>query len=127
MSKGDKRKKGLRPYKTHILLQEVRTEHPNWSHAEVMIEVKHRIRLVDEGRKMNPKLNEELKPCPFCGEKPKVKEWLDAYGEQAIPASIKYQIACPFKTTCPVQPMTEWREKKQDCVKEWNTRKVKNG
>ena len=70
---------------------------------------------------MNQKLTEKLKPCPFCGRKPTVFR-------AAMPRHIEYQIACPFKTTCPVQPMTEWREKKQDCVKDWNTQsEVKNG
>ena len=73
---------------------------------------------------MNQKLTEELKPCPFCGRKPKVCKRLISWSSQVLKM---YQVACPFKT-CRVKPMTEWREKKQDCIADWNTRnEVKNG
>ena len=69
---------------------------------------------------MNQKLTEKLKPCPFCGRKPRVFR-------AAMPRHIEYQVACPFKT-CLVQPMTGWREEKKDCIADWNIRnEVKNG
>ena len=76
---------------------------------------------------MNQKLTEELKPCPFCGRKPKVIRDREIHFAWTGSPLTAYQAYCPFKT-CLVQPMTEWREKKQDCIADWNTRnEVKNG
>ena len=68
---------------------------------------------------MNQKLTEELKPCPFCGRKPRVFRTTNGL--------VEYQVACPFRT-CLIQPMTEWQEEKKDCIVDWNIRnEVKNG
>jgi len=54
----------------------------------------------------------ELKPCPFCGRKPRVFKGFSNHS---------YQVACPYKT-CSVEPMTSWREKKENAISDWNRR-----
>lgn len=55
----------------------------------------------------------ELLPCPFCGEQPRVIETRGV----AFP----YVVACE-EGDCPVQPMTERRKTGADAIAAWNRR-----
>lgn len=61
------------------------------------------------------KIREELKMCPFCGRRPRYFRGLTGLGRY------EHQVACPYKT-CLVQPMTAWREKKDNARDDWNRR-----
>lgn len=55
----------------------------------------------------------KLKPCPFCGEMPKVE--FDEYYK-------KHWIYCN-NPKCRIQPNTAFHKRKSVIVREWNRRK----
>lgn len=57
----------------------------------------------------------ELKPCPFCGERPNVITWF----RPDKPAM--YQIQCENQF-CEIQPMTFYHTNKAVVVRKWNRR-----
>lgn len=56
----------------------------------------------------------DLKPCPFCGKKPGIKD-IFVLGSE-------YQVACNYKY-CPTQPCTEFQADKKKAIEKWNKRK----
>ena len=58
----------------------------------------------------------ELKPCPFCGRRPRYARGTTALGKT------EWQVWCPYRT-CFIQPMTEWREDKEQARCDWEVRK----
>lgn len=57
---------------------------------------------------------EELKPCPFCGEPPKINE----YHGSAIP---EYSVDC-MNDNCPAYAGSSLKETKEETIEAWNTR-----
>ena len=55
----------------------------------------------------------ELKPCPFCGKKPKIMDWT---------LVDEWQIACRYKH-CPASPVTMFYADKDKAIAKWNKRK----
>ena len=55
----------------------------------------------------------KLKPCPFCGEKARLRKDSKGYKE--------FQLGC-FNDYCSIQPQTEWRTFKEDDIFGWNKR-----
>jgi Lar family restriction alleviation protein len=62
-------------------------------------------------------MNEELKPCPFCGGKPVVFETVESLFYKH-----SYRIGCK-KEFCMVKPTTEHYITKEAVITAWNTRK----
>lgn len=61
-------------------------------------------------------MGEELKPCPFCGEKPKYKPFIDSFNEDR-----QYVVKCGW---CEAQ--SEWGESKHEAIRLWNKRNGEN-
>ena len=59
----------------------------------------------------------KLKPCPFCGEIPKID-----YGCEYIDDIAKYWIQCNNEK-CRIRPCTDMHVYKFVVVREWNRRK----
>ena len=54
----------------------------------------------------------ELKPCPFCGEKPKIGT-----------TGTFYRVYC-FSPSCYIRPNTRFEKNKEDAVEQWNRRRT---
>lgn len=57
----------------------------------------------------------ELKPCPFCGKKPRIKFF------NGDPAIRKYDVGCN-QTLCPCRPRTRLYANVDDAIEAWNRR-----
>jgi Lar family restriction alleviation protein len=57
----------------------------------------------------------ELKPCPFCGEIPKIEIFTDMFERK------KYGIEC-HGSDCEINPMTAWYADENDAIEAWNRR-----
>ncbi len=59
----------------------------------------------------------EIKPCPFCGEKPEAKNWntMNGYYEP-----IGRSVQCLSKL-CKINPEV-YKKTQQEAIKAWNTR-----
>lgn len=62
-----------------------------------------------------------LKPCPFCGTKPKVWETMDEYAYIPI-----YTVGCT-SMRCAVRVETYKCRTKEEAAEIWNTRKFQKG
>jgi Lar family restriction alleviation protein len=58
---------------------------------------------------------EQLKPCPFCGEKPKIQSYSPLNGYYL------YSIEC-INSNCPTNPGTVDFSKRKNAIKRWNER-----
>ena len=56
----------------------------------------------------------ELKPCPFCGLSPKMRE-------SDIGNITAWVVYCPH-TICKVKPQTAYIRKRTDAIEAWNRR-----
>lgn len=61
---------------------------------------------------------QELKPCPFCGKKPKIVK-NKAFTE--INNSNFYKIGC-ISNSCLINPISGWSTDKSKLIKSWNKR-----
>lgn len=60
----------------------------------------------------------ELKPCPFCGEKPKV----DRYFMPTMP-NVLYAVQC-VNINCPTNPIIQYCKDRAFIIKSWNRRAI---
>lgn len=62
--------------------------------------------------------NEELKPCPFCGNKAMIKE-IDTSKVKISEFDKHYQVKC---TKCPAKLNEMWFWKPEPAIRAWNRR-----
>lgn len=55
-------------------------------------------------------MSEDMKMCPFCGERPEIEVLKGLYKVSCI-------------ALCPIQPETAWIEDKAFVIEVWNTRR----
>lgn len=59
-------------------------------------------------------MNDELKPCPFCGNKPEL--FVSGFKEGFL-----YSVSCN-QVDCWIKPCTEWTTHRQEAIDDWNRR-----
>ena len=63
-------------------------------------------------------MGETLKPCPFCGEIPRLTI-AHNFGNKTTP--ICFSVRCA-NLKCDIFPWTQGYEKEEDAIRVWNTR-----
>jgi len=64
-------------------------------------------------------MTEELKACPWCGNKPAIASYADTDDEGIN--TVFWQVFCT-SSCCEIQPLREYLDTEEECVTIWNTR-----